>query len=369
MDQRLKQLAKNLVGYSMNVKPGDKVLIEANATNTFALVECLIEEVAKAGGLPFYRLHDDFVKRMHILHATQEQFELEAKLQRARMEEMDCFVGIRGTENALELSDVPSDKLKIMSSTVMKKVHMEVRVPKTRWVVLRYPNPSFAQAAKMSTRQFENFYFDACLLDYSEFSRAMDPLVELMDKTDKVHIKGPETDFTFSIAGIKSIKCDGKLNVPDGEVFTAPVRDSVNGVLTTNTPTLYEGNYFEGIRMEFSEGKIVKAACRVGDQKKLDSILDRDEGARYIGEFAIGCNPNILQPMLDILFDEKIAGSFHFTPGGAYEEADNGNKSEVHWDMVTRQFPEQGGGEIWFDGVLIRKDGMFVPDALKALNP
>jgi aminopeptidase len=353
----------------MAVKPGEKVLIEATAINTFELVECLIEEVANAGGQPFYRLHDDNIKRMQLKYATKEQFELEASLQRARMEAMDCFVGIRGSQNVLELSDVPADKLQIMSSTIMKKVHIEVRVPKTRWVVLRYPNPSFAQAAKMSTRQFEDFYFNACLLDYSELSHAMDPLVDLMDKTDRVHIKGPGTDLKFSISGLKSIKCDGKLNIPDGEVFTAPVRDSVNGVLTTNTPTLYEGNFFEGVRMEFKDGKIIAASCNVGDQAKLDNILNRDEGARYIGEFAIGCNPNILAPMLDILFDEKIAGSFHFTPGGAYDEADNGNKSEVHWDMVTRQFPQHGGGEIWFDDVLIRKDGMFILDSLKDLNP
>ncbi|RJO63059.1 MAG: aminopeptidase [Myxococcales bacterium] len=369
MDERVRKLAKNLVSYSMRVKAGDKVLIEAVGPNTFELAEALVEEVYGAGGAPFYLLHDDKLRRAQLLGANQEQFEFEAALQKARMEKMDCYVGVRGSNNVLELSDVPSERLKIYSSTVMKKVHMEIRVPKTRWVVLRYPNPTFAQAAKMSTRAFEDFFYKACLLDYSGMSKAMDPLVELMQKTDQVHIAGPGTDLRFSIKGIAAIKCDGRLNIPDGEVFTAPVKASANGVLQTNTPTLYEGSYFEGVRLTFKDGKVVEASCRVGEQKKLDSIFERDEGARYVGEFALGVNPHITRPMLDILFDEKIAGSFHFTPGGCYDEADNGNKSEVHWDLVTRQFAEDGGGEIRFDGKLVRQDGLFVLDSLKALNP
>lgn len=369
MDDRIVKLAKNLVSYSLNVKEGEKVLIEATDPDTYLLAEALINEISAVGGMPFYRLHDDYVKRAQLLGATKEQFELEAKWQLDRMKEMDCFIGIRGTYNVLELSDVPSDKLAIFSSTVMKKVHMEERVPNTRWVVMRFPNRSFAQAAKMSSREFEDFYYKACLHDYSEMSKAMDPLVELMESTDKVQIKGPGTDLTFSIKGMKAIKCDGKLNIPDGEIFTAPIKDSVNGVLQYNTPTLYEGNYFDGIKLVFKDGKIIEESCRVGDAEKLKNIFDRDEGSRYVGEFALGVNPHITREMLDILFDEKIAGSFHFTPGGCYDEADNGNKSEVHWDMVCRQFAENGGGEIYFDDVLIRKDGLFVLDQLKALNP
>ena len=221
----------------------------------------------------------------------------------------------------------------------------------------------------MSTREFEDFFYKACLLDYSEMSKAMDPLVDLMNRTDKVQIKGPGTDLTFSIKGLNAIKCDGKLNIPDGEVFSAPVKDSVNGVLQYNTPTLYEGNFFDGIRLTFEKGRIVKAECEVGDVAKLNDIFQRDEGACYVGEFALGVNPYIRREMLDILFDEKIAGSFHFTPGGCYDDCDNGNKSEIHWDLVCRQFAENGGGEIWFDDVLIRKDGIFTLDELKPLNP
>ena len=369
MDPRVRELAKNLVKYSMAVKPGEKVLIEAFDAGTFEMVEALIEEVYAAQGLPFYRLHDDLVRRAQLMHADQEAFELEARIQREQMEAMTCYVGLRGSKNVLEMSDVPSSSMRVYSSTIGKKVHMEVRVPKTRWVVLRFPNPTFAQAAKLSTRAFEEFFYKACLLDYAKMSKSMDPLVDLMQRTDQVHIKGPGTDLRFSIKGIPAIKCDGKLNIPDGEVFTAPVKESANGVLTTNTPTLYEGGFYNGVKLVFKDGKIIEESCETGDAAKLKAIFDRDEGSRYVGEFALGVNPEIRREMLDILFDEKIAGSFHFTPGGCYDDASNGNKSEIHWDLVTRQFPESGGGEIWFDGVLIRKDGLFLPADLLALNP
>jgi aminopeptidase len=224
-----------------------------------------------------------------------------------------------------------------------------------------------AQMANMSTEGFEDFYFNVCNLDYAKLSKAMEPLVELMEATDRVRITGKETDLTFSIKGLPAIKCDGHRNIPDGEVFTAPVRESVNGVITFNTPALYEGFTFERVRLEFQDGKIVNATAN--DQKRLERILDTDEGARYIGEFALGLNPHILNPMKDTLFDEKISGSFHFTPGSCYDECDNGNKSAIHWDLVFIQRPEYGGGEIYFDDRLIRKDGRFVLPALEPLNP
>ena len=369
MDERIVKLADNIVSYSIEVKKGEKVLVEAYGVRTYPFVEALVDKIYSKGGIPFVELHDDRIHRMMLMQANQDQYETIAKHQRARMEEMDCYVGVRGSENVLETSDVQPDKMKIYSSTVVGKVHMEVRVPKTRWVVMRWPSPTFAQSAKLSTPAFEEFFFRACMMDYSEMSKAMDPLVELINKTDKVKITGPGTDLTFSIKDLPAIKCAGKLNIPDGEVFSAPVKDSVNGTLQYNTPTLYEGNLFDGVKLTFKDGKIVKADCEVGDRAKLASVFERDEGASYIGEFALGVNPHITVPMLDILFDEKIAGSFHFTPGGCYDECDNGNKSQVHWDMVCRQFKEHGGGEIWFDDVLIRKDGYFVPENLLALNP
>ena len=224
-----------------------------------------------------------------------------------------------------------------------------------------------AQNAGVSTEKFENFYFDVCTLDYSKMDRAMDALKALMDKTDKVRLVAKDTDLTFSIRGIPAIKCAGNMNIPDGEVYTAPVKDSVNGVITYNAPTLENGIKHEHVRLVFKDGKIVEATS--SNTEALNAVLDTDAGARYVGEFAIGVNPYVTSPMLDILFDEKISGSIHFTPGCCYDDAFNGNKSSVHWDMVLIQTPEWGGGEIWFDGVLIRKDGRFVLPELYPLNP
>jgi aminopeptidase len=293
--------------------------------------------------------------------------ELMAKVERTQMEGVQAYMGIRGSLNITELSDVPQEKLAIYQRTVWKKVHTEWRVPKTRWVVLRWPTSSFAQQARMSTAAFEDFYFEVCTIDYKALEKAMRPLVERMGRADAVRIQGPGTDLRFSIQGIPVIGCAGDKNIPDGETFTAPVRDSVNGRLRVNSPSLYHGVVYENIELEFKNGKIVQA--KANHAERINQLLDSDEGARYIGEFSIAFNPRILHPMNDILFDEKIAGSFHFTPGQAYEEADNGNRSEIHWDLVTIQRPDYGGGTIHFDGELIRQDGLFAPKELQGLNP
>ena len=262
------------------------------------------------------------------------------------------------------MSDVPVQQLKLLARK-MRPVQ-DQRVKKTKWVVLRWPNPSMAQLAGMSTEAFEDFYFDVCTLDYRKLQPGMKALKKLFERTDRVEIRGPGTDLRFSIKGIPAIICGGDRNIPDGEVFSAPVKDSVQGHVTFNAPTIYQGMAFDGIRLEFRQGKIVKATAN--ESAKLNRILDSDPGARYIGEFSLGFNPYVLRPMRDILFDEKIAGSFHFTPGQAYEEADNGNRSQVHWDMVNIQRPDYGGGEILFDGKVIRRNGEFLPKPLRSLN-
>ncbi|MFS0864510.1 aminopeptidase [Fredinandcohnia sp. 179-A 10B2 NHS] len=365
-DPRIETLARNLINYSVRLQKGEKVLIE-NFGLQRELVIALVNEAYKAGGYPFVSLKDHQVDRALLMGAQEEQFEMKADFEANVMGKMDAYIGLRSGDNINEQADVPDEKMKIEGNTVGKKVHREIRVPKTKWVVLRYPNSSMAQLAKMSTEAFEDFYFDVCNLDYGKMSNAMDALVELMDKTDKVRITGQGTDLSFSIKDIKSIKCAGEMNIPDGEVYTAPVRDSVNGTLTYNTPSPYQGFTFENVSLTFKDGKIVEASSN--DTERLNKILDTDEGARYIGEFAIGVNPFIQHPMQDILFDEKIDGSFHFTPGQCYDDAYNGNKSNIHWDMVNIQRPEYGGGEIYFDDVLIRKDGRFVIPELEALNP
>ncbi len=365
-DPRIQQLAHNLINYSVKLQKGEKVLIE-NFGIQPELVKALVQEAYQAGGYPFVSTKDQTIERQLLLGATEEHYRLIADFESQVMSKMDAYIGLRAGDNISEHSDVPADKMKIYGKTVQNKVHRDIRVPKTKWVVLRYPTNSMAQLAKMSTEGFEDFYFNVCNLDYAKMSEAMDSLVELMNQTDKVRITGPGTDLQFSIKGIPAIKCAGERNIPDGEVYTAPVRDSVNGTITYNTPSPYQGFTYENVCLTFENGKIVQATAN--DTERINKVFDTDEGARYIGEFAIGVNPYITNPMQDILFDEKIDGSFHFTPGQSYEEAPNGNHSSIHWDLVNIQRKDYGGGEIYFDDQLIRKDGRFVLPELEKLNP
>ncbi len=369
-DPRYSALARVLVHHSMRVLRGDKVLIEAFDIPTDFTAE-LIGQVHTAGGLPLATTYQQPVLRALFNAATAEQMTLLGQVEKSRMEAMQCYCGVRGSHNITELSDVPPEKMNLYERNWWTPVHQDVRVRKTRWVVLRWPTPSMAQAAGMSTEAFEDFYFRVCAeVDYGRMEKAMDPLVELMRKTDRVRITGPGTELDFSIKGIPAIACFGRSNIPDGEVFTAPVRDSIEGTLQYNCDTLYRGTLFSNVRLVFKAGKIVDASCNGKAQTaKLNTILDSDEGARYIGEWSLAMNPQILQPMKDILFDEKIAGSFHMTPGEAYDDADNGNHSQIHWDMVCIQRPDYGGGEIRFDGDIVRKDGIFTRPELAGLNP
>lgn len=360
------RLADVLINYSTALKKGEKILIEAIDIPHEMTCE-LVRVARQVGGHPLVTLKSNRVQRALMNCESREQMDLIAETEALRMGNVAAYIGLRGSDNIAELSDVPPAGHKIYQDTVWKKVHQDIRVPKTRWVVLRWPSASMAQQATKSTESFEDFYFDVCTMDYAKMAQAMKPLAARMDKTDKVRIVGPGTELSFSIKGIKAVPCDGKLNIPDGEVFTAPVRDSVNGTLQYNARTLYQGVIHDNVRFEFENGKIVKATST--NTEHLNKVLDSDDGARYIGEFAIGFNPYVTEPMLDILFDEKIAGSFHFTPGQAYAEANNGNNSGVHWDIVCLQDEAHGGGEIWFDGEVIRKDGLFVVDDLKGLNP
>ncbi len=366
-DPRITKLADLLVNYSCGLKPGEKLLLEAIDV-PHAFTKAVVESAAAAGGAALVLLKSNEVNRALMLNGSKESWTLAADVERHQMENVQCYIGARGSHNVSELSDVPAERQEIYENTIWKRVHSEIRVRKTRWVVLRWPTSSMAQMAEMSTEAFEDFYFNVCTLDYAKLSRAMQPLKQLMDKTETVRLKGPrDTDLTFSIKGISAIPCDGHANIPDGEVFTAPVRDSVNGIIHYNCPTLYRGTTHNDIRLVFKNGKIIEATS--SNTAKLNEVLNADEGARYVGEFAIGVNPWCTKPMKDILFDEKIAGSIHFTPGASYDDASNGNVSAIHWDMVMRQDPQAGGGEIWFDGKLVRKDGLFVVKELEGLNP
>jgi aminopeptidase len=363
-DPRYKKLARLLVEYSTELKKNDRILLDMIDVPDEFTIE-LIRAVRAADALPFAEVRHTRVSRELLLGINDKHAALVRDIEMFRMKKMQAYIAIRGSANASENSDVPSDRMQLYSKII--RPVQDYRVNKTRWCVLRWPTPSMAQAASMSTEAFENLYFDVCTMDYAKMARAMFPLEHRMKHADRVHLKSPGTDLTFSIKGIGAKMCRGDRNIPDGEVFSCPVKNSVNGVIQFNTPTIYAGTKFENVRLEFKDGKIVAATAN--SPKRLNEILDTDAGARYVGEFSLGFNPYILNPMCDILFDEKIAGSLHFTPGQAYEECDNGNRSAVHWDMVLIQRPDWGGGEVWFDGELVRKDGVFFPKDLKPLNP
>lgn len=365
-DPRIIKMAKNLLNYSVELKSGENILIEVFDSGE-ELASELIKEVYRIGGKPYLSVKRRELMRELMLGTEAEHMSQTASYEVSRMKDMQAYIGIRGAFNSSDWSDIPSDKMGFYQSNWSKTVHTDLRVPKTKWCIMRFPNSSMAQMANMSNEQFEDFYFKVCNLDYAKMSKAMDPMIELMNKTNKVRIKGVGTDLSFSIKGLPAIKCDGTCNIPDGEVYSAPVKNSVNGCITYNTPSEYQGYTYENIKLEFKDGKIVNATAN--DTNRINKVFDTDEGARYVGEFALGVNPHILKPMKDTLFDEKIMGSFHFTPGSCYEHCSNGNNSAIHWDLVNIQTPEYGGGEIWFDDVLIRKDGKFVLKELDVLNP
>lgn len=368
-DERLQKLAVNVLTNSVKLKKGEKIYIEAFGESTRDLLTEFIAVAVEKGAVPFYFMNDNqFVKQIASL-GTQKQIAEYAALHRGLMEKADCYVGIRGYDDVFALSDVDDKQMALFHKYFMEEVHHKIRVPKTRWCVMRYPNHSMAAMSRMSLAAFEDFYFQASLLDYGKMGKAMQPLKKLMDKTDKVRIIAPGTDLQFSIKKPRAVICDGTANIPDGEVFTAPERESINGVIQFNTDTVYDGVFFSNIRLEFKDGKIVNGKSLVNDDK-LQKLLNLDGGSRYMGEFALGVNPYVTKPILDILFDEKISGSLHMAIGNSYQdESNNGNVSAIHWDLVLIQTPEKGGGEIWFDDVLIRKDGRFVLKELEGLNP
>jgi aminopeptidase len=363
-DPRFDDLAGVLTSFSTGLKKGERVLIDAYNIPD-AMTVALVRAARKRGAQAFVQTHSSIVQRELLRGITKEELAFSKNIELRRMKGMDAYIALRGANNIFESSDVPPDRMKLTSRELRPVLNW--RVQKTKWVVLRWPTSAMAQQAMMSTEAFEDFYFKVCTLDYARMEPGMAALKKLMEKTDKVHIKGPGTDLSFSIKGIGAVTCGGRRNIPDGEVFSCPVKDSVEGTVSFNAPTVYEGVSFDNVKLTFSQGKVVEAIS--SNTARLNKILDADAGARYIGEFSLAFNPHILHPMRDILFDEKIAGSFHFTPGQAYEEADNGNRSSIHWDMVCIQRKDYGGGEVWFDGKLIRKNGLFLPKELQKLNP
>jgi aminopeptidase len=364
-NERERDLAKLLVTYSVNLQPGERCLINAVDVPE-SMVEELISAVYNAGGYPQVNLTTIRIEQALIAGSSPESLQSWAKSDVFRMKQMDAFIGIRGITNPREHASL-GERYSWFMSHYNTPVHHDIRVPHTKWVVLRYPTQLMAYQANMSTREFEDFYYRVTTeVDYKAMARAMEKAKAYMEKADTVRIIAKNTDISFSIKGMGAVPCAGLRNIPDGEIYSCPVRSSVNGVITYNTASTYNGHCFSDVSFTVKNGKIVDA--KADDSEALRAVLDTDEGARYFGEFALGCNPKITFAMDNILFDEKIAGSIHFTPGNAYAECDNGNRSAVHWDLVQIQSPEYGGGEIFMDGELIRKDGIFVHEAFTDLN-
>ena len=363
-DPRVKELAGVLVNYSTRVKKGDVVLISASGFEAAPLVqELYILCLERGAAYVEYEFNLPEINRHFYNRASKGQLAYFPEHKLEFMKKATVFISISAGENSMVMSQANQANM-ITWSKVIRPI-IDERVKHTRWVITRYPTHGSAQEARMSLDEYEDYLFSACCIDWAAESKKQEKLKRLMDKADRVRITADDTDLSFSIKGMPGVKCDGRFNIPDGEVFTAPVKDSVEGYITYNCPTVYQGKEFNDIRLEFSKGKIIKASAP-GMDEALVSILDSDEGARFIGEFAIGVNPGITEPMRNILFDEKIFGSIHFTPGQCYDECDNGNSSSVHWDMVKIL---KNGGEIRFDDQVIQKNGLFVHKDLLALNP
>jgi aminopeptidase len=342
--------------------------LDFRGPSTLELLREVVTEVTRAGGVPFVLFGEDSLSRRFLRDAGEDQVASWGKIHENLMREMQCYMRVNGTDNPFDLADLSEDARKWEREYYMNRVHLKIRVPNTKWVVLRYPTYSMAQQARMSREGFADLYYKVCNLDYGRFSRAMDPLKELMEKTDRVRLTAKDTDVEFSIKGIGVVKCDGAMNIPDGEVFTAPVKESVNGVITYNSGTIYSGTSWDWVRLFFEKGKIVKIEAS-NDVDKLREIFSTDEAASYIGEFSFGLNPHLHAAIKDTLFDEKIYGSFHTALGQCYDNAFNGNQSAIHWDLVCIQTAQYGGGKVWMDGVLVRENGDWVhPDLRDVLS-
>lgn len=355
------ELATLLLDHSTELKKGQNVLVQLIGLNGINLLRALVEQIRARGAHPFLQIEDSETQRLLIENGDVEFWKRQAEVdQLPLMKQMHAFIGIRAAENIYENSRAGKEANKAYSEHFLTPVHFEERVNNTNWCVLRYPSPAFAMNAKMPTQAFTEFYYKACLVDYARLAEAMKPLEKRLRSTDEIHLKGDGTDIRFSVKGQNWIPCFGKRNIPDGELFSSPILNSVNGHITY-APSVYQGKPFEFVKLKVENGVVVDFDSSNNDA--LKDILDTDEGARRFGEFSFGLNPVIESPMYDILFDEKIYGSNHLTLGNDYEIAANGNSSSIHWDLVCI------GADVYLDGALVREGRHFVTEDLMGLNP
>lgn len=364
MESKLDELAKKIVNYSVKVNVNERVLINTYVNDSF-FIKRLIYYITLNKGIPFVRINDESINSYLLETANENRYQEIKQHGLDDVNNYDIFINIRYTTNDYSKKNIDENTLKNIALTTKESDY--IRINERKWVLLNYPSNVDAYKAKMTTDTYKNYALDVMIFDYEKMNNDIAPLKKLMEQTDIVRITGPNTDIEFSIKDIPVIPCVGEANLPDGEIYTAPVRESVNGLITYNTPSPYNGNIYHKVSLLFKDGKIVEAKCDENNEE-INKIFNTDEGARYVGEFSFGLNPLIRNPMGDILYDEKIIGSIHFTPGQAYKDAYNGNDSGIHWDLVLIQREEYGGGEIYFDHTLIRKDGKFVLPDLLHLN-
>lgn len=365
MDERLRKLSKTITNYSIDVKEGERVLISTSSIKTTPLIKLLIEDIAALGASAFVKITDTTISALLNKDLTTNRIKAMKEIYASELENYDSFISIVYKENDFELKNIDPNMKKELGLATLELD--DIRINQRKWVLLNYPSTLDAYKSGKTTEEFYNFALDVMSVDYKKYNEDIVPLKELMEKTNMVRIVGPNTDISFSIKNMNAIPCCGEKNIPDGEIYSAPIKDSVNGTISYNTPCPYNGYVFNDVSLTFKDGKIINCSTS-NDVNKLNEIFDLDEGARYVGEFAIGFNKMINEPMGDILYDEKIWGSIHFTPGRCYKDCDNGNSSSIHWDMVLIQTPKFGGGSIYFDDVLVRENGSFVLDELKHLN-
>lgn len=363
---RVNKLAQILLDHSIEADNGDKVIINS-IVQAKDLNKEIIKEANKRGVYVELVLTDDdyssLLSENQAAHLDRVEDNVQQRI--SSYKDVKGHIRIDGFANEYNSVNVDLEKKQEIRKISRKATNV---ILKQKWILLNYPTHAFAQKAEMTFDDYVDFCYNAMVVDYKALKNKLLPLKELFDKTKNVKIVGPETNLTFSIKDIPTVICAGENNIPDGEIFTAPVKDSVNGTVKFNTYSIENGKKWENIKLTFENGKIVKSTCDNATEEELSKMFDVDAGARYVGEFSLGVNNEINRPIGDILYDEKIGGSFHFTPGSAYEDAYNGNDSTLHWDLVCIQTPEFGGGEIFFDDVLIRKDGKFVLPELEGLN-
>lgn len=364
---KIDKVVELLVTHSCNVQRGESVVVECIDIPEFAKKR-ILDKISSLGAIPILIVKSQAALVEHAKYFTEEDYKVLAEKELSVMKRAKHFMGFKVPDASSGFSDVPSHKIKNLLTHFIKPVHYQYRNKNLNWAYFRFPTSGMARKAGMDDIAFEDYYYSAAFIDYAKLEHAMLPLEALLATTKNIRIKGPgKTDIQFQLSNYGVCKSICRNNVPDGEIFTAPVKDSLRGTIEFNVNSFYYGSFFTNVTLEFQNGKVVKAFAN--NTKRLNELLDVDEGARYIGEFALGLNENIRKPINDILFDEKMIGSLHFALGNAYPVADNGNKSSIHWDMILDQNKDAGGGSIYFDNKLVRHDGFFVLPELALLNP